>query len=445
MIFARFLRFSLLTVLFFLEIAFTYSYQANVGYREDFKPSVRILKVPQKLDNSLSDAEEMAKFEKDVVRFMDVNRIVGASVAVVKDGQLVYSKGLGFADRESGIKATPQSLFRIASVSKLITATAIMRLVESDMLDLDDRAFGKKGILKDSVFIHARDNRVDDITVRQLLTHTAGWSTRRYGDPMFEPLDIARRMDVPAPASQEAINEFVMRQHLSYRPGSMYKYSNFGYVMLGKIIEELSGETYENYVKSQILNPLGIYDMTLTANYYSERVTQEVKYYDDAEVGLRPSCYGTGKMCSRTYEASNYASLGAAGGWIGSATDIMRLLVSIDGSDDKPDMLSANSVDAMTQAYSRNSLGPLGWKGVHGDNWWRTGTLIGTNAILMRRADGISYFMVTNTNNWQGPHFNTQMKVMLERALRRVGDWPEQDLLERYELLPESMVLAAAN
>jgi len=125
------------------------------------------------LDNSYSDFEGTEYIDMQVEAFIKRWKIEGASLAVTKDERLVYAKGFGTANSETGEDVKPGHLFRIASVSKLITAVAIMKLYEEGHLGLDEPVFGKQGILNDSVFMNYQDPRVEEITVRHLLNHTA--------------------------------------------------------------------------------------------------------------------------------------------------------------------------------------------------------------------------------------------------------------------------------
>ncbi|GAH01144.1 unnamed protein product, partial [marine sediment metagenome] len=128
------------------------------------------------LDNQYSDFEGTENIDREVNAFIKRWKIEGASLAVTKNERLVYAKGFGTANKQTGEEVKPGHLFRIASVSKLITAVAIMRLYEEGQLELDDPVFGESGILNDSVFVNYVDPRVEEITVRHLLNHTAGWS-----------------------------------------------------------------------------------------------------------------------------------------------------------------------------------------------------------------------------------------------------------------------------
>ena len=186
--------------------------------------------------NEYSDLDETKRLDNTIERFMRQWEIKGASLAIMKDGKLIYSKGYGYADEENGIKTDVNHIFRIASVSKLITAAGIMKLVENGKLSLDDKVFGEDGILNDTTLYYPiKDKRAKNITVENLLRHQGGF-TARYGDPMFNPVDIAKKMDVPAPADLNTVIKFVLSRRLGFTPGTSTNYSNVGYGILTKII-----------------------------------------------------------------------------------------------------------------------------------------------------------------------------------------------------------------
>ena len=133
------------------------------------------------LDNSQSELEEMKGFDRVVERFMQRWEITGASIAVMKNGRLLYSKGYGWADKERNVRTDVKHIFRIASLSKLITATGIMKLQEDGLLSLEDRVFGEQGILCDSAFREIRDRRIEKITVEHLLQHLCPGRVERGG------------------------------------------------------------------------------------------------------------------------------------------------------------------------------------------------------------------------------------------------------------------------
>src|SRR5258708_6924749 len=179
--------------------------------------------------------------------------IPGGALAIAKDGRLVLAKGYGLADVDAKTSVEARSLFRIASISKPITAVAILKLAQDGRLDLDAKAF----TLLD-IDLGKADARLVDITIRQLLHHTGGWDREKSGDPMFRAFDIASELGVPLPPDPAAIIRFMVRRPLDTDPGAKHAYSNFGYCVLGRVIEKTTGEPYETYARKSILAPMGI-------------------------------------------------------------------------------------------------------------------------------------------------------------------------------------------
>jgi CubicO group peptidase (beta-lactamase class C family) len=227
------------------------------------------------ITNFYSEQQEFKTIEKQVKRFMKREHMIGASVAIAKEGKLVYAKGFGYADRENEVPVEPYHLFRIASVSKLVTAVGIFKLIEEGALSLDSRVFGPDGILNDSVYLKYRDKKVENITVLNLLNHSGGWTTR-WGDPMFMPTIIARKLHKQLPVSSQDIIQFVLSKRLHFKPGTMSYYSNFGFMVLGEVIKKVSGMPYEEYIQTHVLYPQGIFDMRIGGSYLKDRYEFEV-------------------------------------------------------------------------------------------------------------------------------------------------------------------------
>jgi CubicO group peptidase (beta-lactamase class C family) len=415
----------LVLVFFFWEIGLIISGK-GAGGSEQNKVSAGFT---SNLRNQFSSFESSEKLDETILSFQKKWGIKGMSVAITKDGRLVYAKGFGYANKEAGETVEPGHLFRIASVSKLITAITIMHLTEEGMLELDDHVFGPGGILNDPQYLNYTDPRVEQITVRQLLTHTGGWS-RRSGDPMFTPHIIARKMDVDLPVDCETIIRYTLRKKLNYTPGTRYSYSNLGYVILGKVIEKVTGIGYEDYVKIAILNPLGIYDMHLGNSYPEEKAVNEVIYYE-AFKSAKVLAYDTHKdFVPKTYGGSDIKTLGAAGGWIASPAEMLKLVVAVDGFDTKPDILQPESIRIMT-SKGKTGREMMGWKGSDGHGtWWRTGTLTGTSALVVRQSNGINWIVVTNTTTSRKSRIHSETSRMMFRAIAGMDGWPSYDLFE---------------
>ncbi len=396
----------------------------------------QIRSVSRRINNDFSDFDGFEHLESAIAFMLGKYDIKGASVAVARDGQLVFAKGLGYADAESEEPVKPAHLFRIASVSKLITATTIMKMRELDLLDIDDKVFGKDGILNDPVYLNYADPRVEDITVRHLLNHSSGWD-RRYGDHIAMHYHIARDMQINNnDLSVTDILTFAMKNGLHFDPGSRTSYSNLGYVILGQIIEAVSGVNYESYVRKTILLPLGIQEMRIGGSHLEERFKNEVKYYETAYIPEDHHAYGNDRLIPLPYGGNDIKLLGAAGGWIASPAEIMKLVVSIDTIPDTPNLLSPESIELMTDTNLSGGH-PIGWAGTDGrGNWWRTGTLSGTSALVMRQNNGISWAVFFNSSTYKGISLPRETHKEVHTALNRVKNWPEHNLFYHFESFP---------
>lgn len=381
------------------------------------------------LTNRYSDLEETKRLDNMIERFLRQWEIKGASLAIMKDGQLIYSKGYGYANVEDSIPMDVFHIMRVASVSKLITAAGIMKLVENGKLSLQDKAFGSEGILNDStVYGNIKDKRTLDITVENLLRHQGGFTTR-YGDPMFNPVTVAKKMNAENPATMETMIQFVLSRRLGFTPGTSTAYSNVGYGILSKIIERVSGQGYEQFIQDSILHPAGCFDMHLGHNVYEDRFPNEVKYYEADDATPIQACNGADTLVPRSNGGNNIEEFYGAGGWVASPTELLLFLAAIDGDDSQPDILSKESVALMTEKVE-NAM-PLGWMSTtSGGDWERSGSMAGTSAMLKRQKDGFSWAFTTNTSNWTGPRFPHKIDNIVAQAMDRVKEWPERNLFD---------------
>ena len=163
-------------------------------------------------------------------------KIPGASIAIARNGKLLYARGYGKANQDTPV--LPTHLFRIASISKPITAIAIMQLMEANKLRLSDKVtdiLAFQPVLEGDA---KPDQRWKEITIEQLLQHRAGFNRDKTFDPMFRSTDIAKVTRTSAPANPDAIIRYMMGRPLDFDPGTNYSYSNFGYCLLGRVIEK---------------------------------------------------------------------------------------------------------------------------------------------------------------------------------------------------------------
>ncbi len=386
-----------------------------------------LISINQLLSNELSNIEETKSLDASIEKFMRRWEIKGSSLAVIRDGKLVYSKGYGWADQEQNVKMDVGNIFRLASLSKLVTAAAIMKMKDDSLLTLQDKVFGDGGILDCPQFSRITDKRIRNITVDQLLRHEAGFTMYR-GDPLFTTREIMIWEKLDTVPNMDRVIEYALTQRLGYAPGTGYRYSNLGYLILTKIIEVKSGIPYEEYCQSQLLKRAGCYDMHLARNMYTDKYPNEVRYYEthDAEPVLAYN--NSGDSLSRRYGGTNVEGLLGAGAWVASPSEFVRFVAAIDGDDKIQDVISQESSTEMT-SYDKYHH-PIGWVRA-GESYGRvrTGTLAGTSAVVKSLPDGTIWMFITNTSSWKGSKFTKYIEGMYRKASSKI-QWPDRDLFE---------------
>ena len=277
---------------------------------------------------------------KPIDRLMDEivreHGIVGATLAVAKDGRLVLANGYGMEDKEAGQPVRPDTLFCIASETKSITAVATLKLVDEGRLDLDARLVDVLGDLKPLPGHKIADPRFRDITVHHLLYHAGG----------FPGAGVGEEADDGANASKGTqAYRMALSQTLEFTPGTDHRYSNFGYIILRLVVERASGQPYEEYAKRTILAPMGIVRMHLEG---PRRGPGETQRYNPAG---RPI---------REWNGVN---------WVATASDMVRFLSRVAGSGGPP-FLSRKLTARMLELPPGIQAGPrgahvgLGWDAV---------------------------------------------------------------------------------
>lgn len=390
--------------------------------------------------NAHSDAKAYERMERYIRNWMARNNLRGASLSIMRDEQLIYSKGFGWADKELEIPVEAGDIFRIASASKLITAIGIMKLVDEGKLTTEDLVFGPEGILNE--YTEFKDKRAQKITVRHLLNHTSGFS-RRMGDPMFRSADLIRWTNKESTLTPYDLISWQLGLRLRDYPGGSAQYSNIGYLVLSEIIARRSGMSYEEYLQTHVLRPAGCYDMHIARNYYEERFPREVKYYGHDPGEVIPSYDGSGAMRPREYGGNNITGLQGAGAWVCSSAELMRLVASIDGHPRVPDILSAESIREMKELKRKGDFA-YGWARSGGVTLTRTGTMSGTCAYIEYRPNGLSFVLISNTSSYRGSSFTNRIGHTVREAMSRVAEWPtDRDLFTSVPPIPSDTLSAS--
>jgi CubicO group peptidase (beta-lactamase class C family) len=170
---------------------------------------------------------------------------------------------------------------------------------------------------------------------------------------------------------------------LAYEPGTHYAYSNFGFCLLGRVIEKITGQPYAQYAQEAVLAKCGIKDMRLGGNTLADRAPGEVVYYGHAGSGSNPYDMNVTRMDSH-------------GGWIATPTDLVQFAMHVDGFTTTPNILEAATIKTMTTATAQNPNYACGWCVNRIPNWWHTGSLPGTLTVMVRTGSGLCWAAFAN-------------------------------------------------
>lgn len=387
---------STLTLLILATVAMTSSF----GGKEQ---AVRRLPVNlnETLTNEVSDTATLRGFDRQVKDYMTAWGLKGVSLSIMRNDSLLYSKGYGWADDKEPME--PGHIMRMASVSKLITAVGIMILQERGQLTLKDQVFGPGGILDDSLYNAViADTLYSKITVEDLLRHKGGFS-KKGGDPMFSTRWIMMQNHWKEIPTKEQLTKVQLSRPLNFEPGTWQEYSNYGYLALSMVIEKLSGMSYEDFIQENVLIPAGCVSFKIAGNYYADKHPGEVRYYVQKDDEPAEEFNNSGRKVPRCYGGNNVTGLLGAGAWVGSTPELALLVASIDGKPEVPDIISKESVAAMTEYFDPDTYS-LGWNDTKPTGeWTRTGTFAGTSALVKYFPDGECWVFISNTSTYKGP------------------------------------------
>lgn len=367
----------------------------------------------------------LSPFDIRFANFIERWRIPGASVAIMRNGQMILNHGYGYADLEKREPVQPNSIFRLGSVSKTIASVTLLKLVQDGKLGIDDKAFD---VLNDLQPIRTYNPQIKQITIRNLLQMSSGWQTNVI-DPMFGPwtAPMLQSLTGEVPPNCETAVRMMMGMRLQFRPGTQFSYSNLNYCMLGLLTNKVTGtpygyQSYENYVQQHLLMPFGITTMRIGDTLPQNRVPGEVKYYvypgfnavsEDIAGGLARTDglpYSDSQILKKNY---------ADGGWIASAPDLAKFLQALSSHK----ILSPEMMRVMLEkpAYSKQSDNyfAMGWnvRRINGHVYYmKTGSFTGTYAFIMQGDDGTSYATLFNIKPPQRIQFQAQLRRVLFTA-----------------------------
>ncbi len=360
----------------------------------------------------------LSAFDETMKEFMASREISAGALAITYRGRLVVARGYTWAKVDSPA-IEPTSLFRIASLSKPITSAAVLKLVEDKKLTLDDKVLGILPFGPPEG--QSIDPNLQKVTILHLLQHLGGWDRDKTFDPMFADRRISKALRTPLPVTQADIITFMNGQPLQCEPGTKCAYSNYGYCLLGRVIEQRTGVSYADYVNRAILSPLGIYGMQIGRSRSEDRAAAEVRYESDRE---------------RVYGGFNLENMDSHGGWLASAPQLARFASAFDDPCNCP-ILAAASIETMfalpqTIAPEQYKAGEpyyaCGWNvrdyGNGRRNTWHTGSLPGSYSFMARWANGIDCVALFNRRTSDV----AKIDGLLRKAAESVSSWPDGDL-----------------
>ncbi|QDT52266.1 Esterase EstB [Caulifigura coniformis] len=345
---------------------------------------------------------ELTVFDAALQGYMGEKRLRGATLAVSRNGRLLLSRGYGYVDAEERTAMPPDAMMRLASNAKPLTAMLIQKLARDGKLPLNTRV---------REFLDIRpptgrklDDRWNDVTVEMLLKHRGGWD-RKVAidghpdglDPMFEHVLIAKELHRSPPLKPRDFIDFMAGQPLQFQPGEKYAYSNFGYCLLGRVAEQVTGQTYVDALQKEILKPLGATDIELARSRPDDRNPREPVYRDPGE---SPNALTAAGESVRAADGSYIAeALDSHGGLIASAPHLLKVLDAywIDGPPRRPG--------------ERREYRHLG-------------SLPGNFSVMIQRQDGVN--IVCNFNQRTDPAVKGDEGIvkLLNDVADSIRDWP---------------------
>jgi CubicO group peptidase (beta-lactamase class C family) len=361
-----------------------------------------------------------------VQNYIDTRGIPGLSLAIARQGRLVYARGFGYADTGTGEPAHPLHRWRIASVSKPVCAVAVLRALEdSAAWSLNSTLFGSGALFGTDYGTTAYSTNEKALTTRQLLNHTSGWphdGKLWYDDePSWgggHDQVIGYQLDSVPPA---------------FAPGTTYNYSNIEYVTAARVPERITGKTFAAYTKEQVFDPCGITSMVVGGRTLAEQKSNEVVYYPNpAPNNYDPYLIHPGRMDGST-------------AWIAKPSDLLLLGRRIDNDPRHRDLLGAYAMSQMRLANNQpdidNGMTPsaygMGWyPGTrNGFQWWgHNGSMAGSKSYLVVSDGDYSFAYACNkvgtSDTFSGTFANLVLDFMDD--IDDANAWPAIDLFETY-------------
>jgi CubicO group peptidase (beta-lactamase class C family) len=323
---------------------------------------------------------ELDVFDQAMLRFMQERSIKAGTLAISKDGRVIFSRGYGYGDPQLRTALAPNALMRIASVDKPVTNAAIKTLIRQGRISLESRAFPQLGITRFA------DPRLGNLTVQHLLEHK--WYEGAQG---FDAVQVAEALGIASPATPLDIARYIAAQPLRYEPGTNGSYCNFCHDLLREIVRRVSGKSYAEFLKTK----LSLFDAESTYPFSRNRHSREVWYSDPG-------------YCRNVYQPYNRNQVPCTEG--GFPIDPPASLVT--------------SAPALAEFFGRYWINgeprsPMARGGV----FVFFGSWVGTFSLAYQRPDGVNIVVLFNQRTDPSGLDYGAIKDVMENAANSITSW----------------------
>ncbi|MBL9116837.1 MAG: serine hydrolase [Verrucomicrobiaceae bacterium] len=371
---------------------------------------------------------ELAILDEEMEDLMTTNNIKAGSIALSRNGTIIFYRNYGWMNQAKTVPIREDVMMRIASCTKPLTAAGIRKLITAGQLSLTTKVFSLgtpgAGVL-DHVPFRTADSRLSQITIQHLLQHRGGWDRDIAGDLTYMEKTIASEMGVTSPPSQDNTVRWIMGEPLQYDPGSTYAYSNIGYLLLGMIIEKISGQSCRDYVLDQVLSPLGVQsaDYLMGRSFKVDQSPRE-PFYDEPTLGTNVfyPTHSPNPTVELPYGAFDMEARVGQGRVVTTPLTMVRYMGAY--------IISGNSIGLPRPA-------PGTWRANH------SGSQRGASSISRARGDGINFAVFFNKRALSGTSYTTQILTTIDNIIDTglITTWPTRDVT----LIPELNVKDPAN
>lgn len=311
----------------------------------------------------------LAALDHAMQTFMQAHGVRAAQLAIGKNGVSKFSRAYTWA--EPGYRMTqPSDRFLLASCSKMFLEAAVQALYDSKQLTPTTKVYPLLGLT------HPTDPRSDNITVQQLLDHMGGYDDSGTGsgfDPTYNMRKIALDMNLGRPVTKLDVARYMYGRVLDFAPGTNTKYSNFGYLLAGAVVEKVTGKTYFDFVKTTLLQPAGITEVEVFPTLANKRSSHQA-IAEDEGLGLSPLDLSSTRLIPSVY---------------GGDGEINEVGDPNDGT--------GASAHAMVQFIHLHAA----WgNGPRSPGSARSGSTPGASTLAASRSDGVDWAYTINTRDW---------------------------------------------